>query len=212
MDRTLSVIRRRPNLVDVLVPFVYGVAGYRLRWASNFDAGVWTEILTSTNVGYRDPSINPVVLDAIPTRDRVRIVFDPATYSITDTQSFWVKLSHVSGGGAETVVSAPTLLLPESAHHGIHQVTIQGDAPNAADSSGALQLDLPRLMSDFRIHNEAADRNLFVSTEPNGPEQQFRPDASPQVSGLASTQGSLWVRGGGAPVPFSAVFTMAFPR
>lgn len=212
MDRTLSVIRRRPNLVDALVPFVYGVAGYRLKYAQNFDSAIWTTLMTSTNVGYRDPAVNPSVIDVQPTQGRVRIIFNPATYSITDTLSFWVELFHVAAGGAETQMSAPTLLLPDSAHHGIHQVTIHGNAPSAADSTGSLQLDLPRLMSDYRIHNEAADRNLFVATEQDGPEQQLRPDTFPQSSSFSSTQSSIWVRGGGAIVPFSAIFTTAFPR
>lgn len=212
MNRTLSVIRRRANIVDTLVPFVYGVAGYRLKWAANFDAAVWTTFLTATNVGYLDPVVNPVVIEAQPTSGRVRIVFDPATYSIPDTKSFWLELFHVAAGGAETQISAPSLILPDSAHHGIHQVTIHGDAPNAADSTGSLQLDLPRLMGDFRIHVETVDRNLYVATEQDGAEQQLRPDTFPQSSNFSSTQGSLWVRGGGAVVTFSAIFTTAFPK
>jgi hypothetical protein len=213
MNRTLSVTRRRPNVVDMVVPFVYGVDLYRLKGATNFD-GVFAQFLDSTNVGFLDPAINQATLEVQQTQGRVRIVFDPATYSITDTSSFWVELYHVAPGGAETQVSAPSLILPESAHHGIHQITLHGAAPNGADSSHSLQLDLPRLMSDFRIRCESAvgGNALFVATEENGAEQQLMPDTFPQYMSLLATQGSLWVRGGGGIVNFSAICTTSFPK
>jgi hypothetical protein len=213
MNRTLSVIRRRTNLVDVVVPIVAGVAFYRLKWAANFD-GAFAQFIDSTNVGFLDSSINQAVLDVQQTGGRVRIVFNPATYSIPDTKHFWMELFQVAVGGAETQVSAPSLVLPESAHHGIHQVTIHGGAPNAVDSAHALQLDLPRLMNDFRIHNEevAGGNNLYVATEQDGAEQMLSPDTFPQYTSFSSTQGSIWVRGGGGIVNFSAIFTTSFPR
>jgi len=213
MNRTLSVIRRRPNLIDCVVPFVYGVDKYRLKWNANFD-GVFAQFLDSSNVGFLDPAINQATVDVQQTQGRVRIVFNPASYAIPDQQHIWLELWHVAPGGAETQMSAPSLVLPESAHHGIHQVTIHGGAPNAATSAGSLQLDLPRLMQDFRIHSEAAGGGnyLYVATEQNGPEQELRPDTFPQYQAFYATQGSIWVRGGGGIVNFSATFTMAFPR
>lgn len=213
MIRTLSVIRRRPNLIDCVVPFVYGVDKYRLKWNANFD-GVFVQFLDSTPNGFLDPAVNQATLEVQQTQGRVRITFDPASYGIPDTQHIWLELWHVAPGGAETQISAPSLVLPESAHHGIHQVIIHGAAPNAASSAGSLQLDLPRLMQDFRIHSEApvGGNNLYVATEQNGPEQELRPDTFPQYQSLAASQGSLWVRGGGGAVNFSAIFTMSFPR
>jgi hypothetical protein len=213
MNRTLSVIRRRTNLVDVVVPIVAGVDKYRLKWNANFD-GVFAQFIDSSNVGFLDAAINQAVIEVQQTTGRVRIVFNPATYGIPDAQHFWMELWHVAPGGAETQMSAPSLVLPEGAHHGIHQVTIHGFAPNGADVTHSLQIDLPRLMSDFRIHNEAVigGNNLFVASEENGAEQQLQPDTFPQYTSFSSTQGSLWVRGGGGDVPFSAIFTMSFPR
>lgn len=213
MNRTLSVTRRRPNLVDTVVPFVYGVDKYRLKWQTNFDAA-YTQFIDTTNVGFLDPAVNQAALEVQQTQGRVRIVFNPASYSIPDTQHFWLSLWHVAPGGAETQMSAPSLVLPELAHHGIHQVTIHGGAPNGADSAHSLQLDLPRLMQDFRIHSEAAvgGNLLYVATEEGGAEQALSPDTFPQYTSILSTQGSLWVRGGGGVVNFSAIFTSSFPR
>lgn len=213
MDRTFSVIRRRPNIVDFVTPFVYGVDKYRLKWAANFDAGAWTPFIDSSNIGWRDDTINPMVIEMQQTTGMVRIVFDPANYGITDDQHFWLEFFHVDPMAAETQMSAPTLILPESAHHGIHHVTIHGDAPNAATVAGSLQIDLPRLMDDFRIHNDEAPggATLYVATEANGPEFEVQPDPG-YFGTFRATQGSIWVRGGGAVVMFSAVSTVTFPR
>jgi hypothetical protein len=211
MNRTFSVIRRRPNYVDFITSIVPSVVGYRLKWAANFD-GAFADVFTTTNVGMRDASINPAVIDVQQTQGRVRVVFDPANYSIPDDLPFWIKLYHVDNLGAETAVSAATLLLPESAHHGIPQVTLHGTAPSAPNSSGALQLDFPRLMTDFRIHNEEAATALYVSTEEGGAEQRLDKDTSPQYTNFSSTLSSIWVRGGGGTATFSAICTAAFPR
>jgi hypothetical protein len=222
MNRLFSMIRRRPNHVDIVTPFTYGVDGYRLKWASNFDSSFAT-FITSSNIGFRDDSINPNVIAAMPMGGsasnggrNIRIVFNPATYSIPDTSSFWLQFAQVTGG-SETLVGAPTLVLPDSANRGIGIVTIQGNAPSATDASGALQIDLPGLMQDFRMHNEDPVNYLYVSTEASGPETQLKPDTSSQMHTLWGVQGSLWVRGGtssgvGAVVPFSATFTRSFPR
>ncbi len=217
MNRLFSVIRRRPNYIDVVTPFVYGSDGYRLKWATNFD-GSFSTVLTSTNIGFVDPNINPNVIDAQPLGGsasnggrNVRIVFNPATYGITDTSSFWLQFVRTVGG-VEQTPGAPTLILPDSANHGVGIVTIHGNAPNAATSAGSLQIDLPRVMEDFHIHNEDGSNNLFLSTEQSGAETQLRPDTFSQFSQMRAAQGSIWVRGGGGVVAFSARMTLAFPR
>lgn len=217
MNRLFKIARRRPNLVDFYTPFVYGVDTYRLKWAANFDAA-FTAFLNSTNVGYLDPAVNQQKLDVQPlgsmtaTGGRaVRIVFDPATFSIPDTSSFWLQYVPVTGG-VEGTASAPTLILPDSANKGVGEVTIHGNAPNAGTSAGSLQLDFPFLMQNIKIHNEDGTNSLYVSTEAGGPEQKLEPDTFPQWANLLGTQGSIWVRGGGGVVAFSAVMTLAFPR
>lgn len=224
MNRLFSIIRRRPNYVDVVTPFNYNADGYRLKWAANFD-GAFTTMFTSTNVGFVDPAINPYAIDAQPmggstglagSSRNIRIVFDPATYGITDTSSFWLQFVQTVGG-VEQTPGAPTLVLPDSALKGQGIVTIHGNAASATSSAGALQLDLPFRMQNFQIHNEDGANYLYVSTEASGAEQQLRPDTFAQYSTLWGAQPSIWVRGAtptntGAPVAFSATFTLAFPR
>jgi hypothetical protein len=211
MNRSINVFRRRTNIVDMMVPVTAGVTTYRLKWAQNFD-GVFATIINAPVYGFYDTSIDRGKVDSQPsTGTSVRLTFDPATFAIPDTKSFWIQLFHLSGG-PEVAVSAPSLLLPDSAHHGVGLVTIHGTAPNGASSAASLQLDLPRLMQDFHIHNEEGATNLFVATEQDGPEQMLPPSALPQGVSWNATQGSIWVRGGGATAAFSATFTTAFPR
>lgn len=205
-SRLFSVNRRRPNIVDVYTPYVAGVDGYRLKKATNFDA-VFAAFLTAPNTGYRDPSINPNVIESQPTTGTsVRIVFNPATYAITDTTSFWMQLARVVGG-AEVLVGAPTLILPDSYLHGTGIVTIAGSAPGTV-----LQLDLPRRMEDFRITNKDGANNLLVGTEDGDPMMAIPAKMGVQTIGFRGAQGSLYVKGDGGSVAFTATFTLAFPR
>jgi hypothetical protein len=216
MNRLFKIARRRPHIVDFYTPFTYGVTGYRIKWAQNFD-GVFAAIITSTNVGFLDDNVNRNVVDTQPTTGTdVRIVFDPTTYSIDDTKAFWLQYFPVIGG-VEQTPSAPTLILPDSVLKGQGVVTIHGAAPAAATFAGSLQLDLPFLMQDFRIHNEDIANYLFVATDSSGAEQQLKPDTFPQYNTIHGSQGTLYVRGAtsagvAAAVNFSAVFTLAFPR
>lgn len=213
MKRLFKIGRRRPNIVDFYTPLTQGLdtAGFRIKWAQNFD-GSFATIINSTNVGFLDPNVNPYRVESQPTSGTdVRIVFDPASYSIDDTKSFWLQFAQVTGG-SESLVSAPTLILPDSALRGQGIVTIHGTAPSAADSTGALQIDLPFVAQNFQIHNEDGTNSLFVSTEQGGPEQKCGVATFPQYETLWGAQPSIWVRGGGGAVAFSASFTRAFPR
>ncbi len=139
-----------------------------------------------------------------------------SSLSIGDSNSFWLQVAQVVGG-TETLVSAPTLILPDSANRGQGIVTIHGNAPGASSSSGALQIDFPYVMQDIQIHLEDASNYLYVSTEQNGAEQELKPDTFPQYQTIWGSQPSIWVRGGtalgtGAIVAFSATFTLSFPR
>jgi len=208
MNRLFSVRRRRPNIVDIDTPKVYGVDGYRLKWATNFD-GVFTTILTSTNIGFLDEAVNRNVIDTQPVTDKVRMVFNPATYAIPDAISFWLMFFPVIGG-VEQTPGAATLVLPSSANHGIGDVVIAGTAPSGAP----LQLDLP-LMQDIRFVNESSgggSANLLVATEDGGPQLAILPLIGEQSLGLMGTQGTIYVQGDGANVAFSATLTLAFPR
>ncbi len=131
---------------------------------------------------------------------------------INDNLSFWLQFAQVVSG-VETLVSAPTLILPDSALKGQGNVTVAGIAPSGASSTASLQLDLPFVAQNFQITNQDAANTLYVSTEAGGAEMAVGPKLGfPGYQTIWGAQPSIWVRGGGGTVVFSATFTLAFPR
>lgn len=213
MERSLTVNRRRPGIVDTYAPKVYGVAGYRLKAAANFDSPFNT-IFTSTNVGFVGQGVDQRVLESQPINGKVRMVWNPADYGLNDSAHIWVQLFHVSGAGVETQVSAATLILPDLTqflHRGTGHVLIRGTAPSAVAGS-ALQLDLPRLMTDWRVFNESVTKQVWISFEPNGPEYVLKVnDTAPQFTSWKANAASIWIRGDGGTAPLSIHATYANP-
>ena len=217
MNRTFSVIRRRAGIVDILTPRVNGVEGYRFKSGTNFDVGAFATIFTSPKVGFIDePGVDRRVIEAQPTQGQVRMVFNPTTYGLTDSSQFWMQMWHVDGAGAETQVSASTLVLPDQTQflsRGIGHIVLRGAAPDGASVADALQLDLPRLLTDWRILNEEMATDAYISFEPNGPEFLLLKNSSvPQFSSFLAQSGSIWVRGAGAPATLSISATVSNGR
>jgi hypothetical protein len=206
--RLFSIIRRKPGLVDFVTPLVAGQEGYRLKTASNFD-GSFTTILTTTNTGYVDPTID-LRQQTVQTGNIVRMLINPTTFSLTDTAPFWLQYVPVVGG-IEGTPSGLLLVLPPT--YGTSILAISGNAPNGANQAASLRLDFPRLVTDLHIHNEHASADLVVAFDASGPEIKIQaPQKDPQFSSIHGAHASIWVRGSGAVVPFSATFTFANPK
>jgi hypothetical protein len=206
--RPVSIIRRKPNLVDLVTPIVQGQDQYKFKWASNFD-GSFTTFLTTTNTGYVDPSVDLRQQSVMP-GNNVRAIFDPATFSIPDTAPFWLQYVPVTGG-IDGTASGLLLVLPPT--YGNPVIALSGTAPSAANQAGSLRLDLPRLATDLRIQNLEASRSLMVAFDAGGPEITLKaPDTGPQFVSIQGAHASIWVRGSGGTAAFAATFTFAFPK
>jgi hypothetical protein len=208
MQRDFSVIRRRPNLLDVVIPINVKVDAYRLEWATNFDQS-YTTILTSSRFGHVDDSLRNMV-HALVDSNKVRIIFDPANYSITDSKAFWMRLVPVTGV-IDGTPSAGGMILPDGG--GYKAVIVAGSAPSGATVASSLRLDFPRLVEDLRIVNLDGTNSLFVADEIGGSEYEVKGGASSNIfSNLRGCTDSLLVRGAGGAVKFSATCTLAYPR
>lgn len=213
--RDFTVIRRRPNYLDIITPKRVNVAGYRLQAATNFDQSFTTILTASIGSGYLDPSINPSVISSVNNNDHIRIVFNPNTFTgtagITDTKQFWLRFVPVDFAGSAGTAGARGLILTDSDRIGNSRMQIAGTAPQGAAVANSLQLDLPCAAQDFYIKNEnaAAGNALYVSTTPNGAEIQVSGQETMKAfDGMVST---LYVRGSGGTAAFSASFSNYLP-
>jgi hypothetical protein len=196
MNRLFSIRRRRPHYVDLWTPKTAGVDGYRLKWGANFSSAP-TTFLTSTNVGFRDSNVNPGLVDSQPLGEQVRIVFDPTTYSIPDTTSFWLQFVPVTGG-VEGTPGAMTLVLPPNMGN-TSSIVIAGTP------TGTQQLDLP-MIRDIKMQNAAA---VSVSVESGGAVFTVPGSTTDEHSlGFLGQVSTLYVNGGA----FSLTASLLFPR
>lgn len=209
--RDFTVVRRRPNFVDLLIPKKANVQGYRLLAASNFDGTFSTLLTADISSGYLDPKVNPNLLHAVNATDRIRVVFDPASFSLTDSDHFWLKYQPIDFSGTPGTAGAPSLILPDDELRATIRVLISGTAPSAVNVASSLVLNLPYRMQDVEVRNNEASggRTLFLATSEGGAERQVAPQETALFRDGA--QGCLLVRGGGGTVSFSADFTHYLP-
>lgn len=213
--RDFTVIRRRPNYLDIITPKRVNVAGYRLQAATNFDASFTTILTAPISSGYLDPAINPTMISGINANDQIRIVFNPNTFTgtagIVDSKQFWLRFVPVDFSGSAGTAGARGLIVTDGERIGNSRMVIAGTAPQGAAVANSLQLDLPCAGQDFHIKNQEASggRALWVSIVPNGPEIQVSPQETMKAyDGMIS---SLFVRGEGGTVSFSATFSNYLP-
>lgn len=183
MKRLFSILRRRPNYVDLWAPKIAGATMYRLKWAASF-GGAPAMIIECSNAGYRDQNIDPAIVVAEAVNNGVRMVFDPASFEIPDLESFWIQLVPVIAG-AETDPGAMTLVLPPGVRHG-YAVGIVGTP------IGTQQIDLPRLR-DIRFVTSAP---IEVGIEDEGELWTIPATTTGVPYGTNGQVSSLYVKGG----------------
>lgn len=217
ITRPLTVVRRRPHLLDLLIPKNPATQGYRLQASTTFSGGFTTILTADISSGYLDPAVDRRVLQQLNNPNHIRIVFDPQTFNgvagLVDEQQFWMKFIPVDFTGAPGAASNPMLFIPEEKLRGDSVVAISGTAPSGATVANSLPLLLPFRAQDVTIRNNDAANNLFVALEAGGNEVQVGSGATTlsQIDLPVGAQGCFLVRGGGAPVNFSAVFTSFLP-
>jgi hypothetical protein len=205
--RQLSIQRRKPGLVDLLIIRTANAVAYKLRWSNNFDAAVPVNFLEVPQSGYRDPAVSDAG-DTTLYGNRVRAVFNPATFGIPDDSPWWLRVSPLNAAGAEIHTTPPLMVVaPDPSGSYLPQLSVTGVAPNVVDLAHALEFHLPRQMKHFRVQNLAS---MFVAFHPGGPEMQVPASPTPKDLSWGSTSSSIFVRGDGAAVPFSMMFAPAY--
>jgi hypothetical protein len=194
-----------------LITKTTGAQSYKLSWGANFDTASFTDFLTVPNFGFRDPAVNDASNITLY-GDRVRALFNPTTYSIPDDKFWWLKMSPLDSTGTpiSTTRGSLMMLTPDiGAGSYFPQLTITGNAPNVATLASSLEIDFPQQMRDVRIQSAAA---VYAAFDVSGPEILLQGASLPKDISRWATQSSLFIRGNGAVVPFSLVFTLAYTR
>ena len=170
MARSLSLVRRRTHLVDLTLPVRADVASYQFQAATNFD-GAYTTFDTVPAGGKASKSVQDLGIDGSSRfRGQTRFLFDPADYSLDDSKPLWIRIKQVSTAGVVGSAEAGQLVLPYSSAPD-RPVVLKGTAPQAADSSGSLEIQLPMQCRNLQFQvDPTVTANLVVSFEPGGPE------------------------------------------
>lgn len=211
MARSLSLLKRRTNLVDLSVREVAGASAYVFTAAANFD-GVHGALATVPVWGTRSRSVPEQAGTSSPSRGSTRFLFDPADYTgtnaaVVDDKPFWVKLA-VTVAGVTTAVDGTHLVLPYASAPN-RPVILQGQAPAGASVADSLELQLPRQCNDLFLQVDGAV-DLFLAFERGGPEfkvSSLQNNFTP-LSKLAPSFSQLFVRGNAAVTTFSAMMAL----
>jgi len=221
LSRPFYVVRRRPHLMDILIPKSATTKKYRLLASATF-SGTFTQIIEADIAsGYVDPAIITSgqihTLHALNNPGQIRVVFDPQTFAgtagIADSNLFWLKFQAVDFAGTPGTASNPIMVLAEEQLRGDTAITIAGTAPSGATVANSLQLDLSYRMKEIVIRNEEGSTALYVATEVGGSETKVDggSTALSQYRVAIGAQACLLVRGGGATAAFSATMTSFLP-
>lgn len=221
-NRDFSVVRRRPHLVDIVVPRRTGVQGYRFSASTNFDLSFHTILTADISCGYIDSvavragRIDPRTLGALSGK-HVRIVFDPTTFAtphaagLDDNQHIWLKFIPVDVSGVAGTPSAPVLVLPYDELNSQGRVIIKGDAPSGSTVANSLRIDLPNRMRNITVRNNSVSggATLMLASTEGGPEYEVAPQE--EIEFFEGNMFAFLVRGAGGVANFSASMTHYLP-
>ena len=216
MARSISIVRRKTDLVDLTVRRRDGITGFRFSAATNFDTA-FTAFATVPNQGIVSPSVPQaaVVSAGSQFRGLVRFVFDPADYvataaALVDSNPFFLRIESRNPDGSFNAPEAMHLVLPATPGPASNRVfNLRGTVPSGAALANSLEIQLPMQCTDFEIQNDGASI-LFIAFEPTGGEYQLSPVASVfrSFSQVRSSVSQVFLRGSGGTTTISSVWTL----
>jgi hypothetical protein len=193
-------------LIDILVPRDSRVDKVRLKTDTNPFGSFSTTVVESRH-GYLDPVVS-ALYHPIVAGENIRFVFKPATFTLSDSGSFWLKVVGVDTSNAEMSDPAP------SAATYVHPVGTSGGlggfnatAPVGVAATDAVRINLGRTVSNIQIRNLEAANSLRVSYGVIGSETVI--PAATESEGFTGSASTLYLRGVGGTAAFSVRFSLA---
>jgi hypothetical protein len=219
MPRSISVTRRRPNLIDLNIRRRAGVIGFEFGVADNFDAAFAPfQLVPNTGMQILDTSNPPrsvnVPVPGSQHRDLVRFVFDPDVYTATvpalvDNTPFFVRVRPQLADGTYGPYEAMHMVLPynPSPHRAVH---LYGVVAQAADLAHSLEIQLPMQCNDIEISNDG-NANLWISFDGNtGAEFLISPVTAifKSMEQFITSPYQMFVRGDAGATNLNAILTL----
>jgi hypothetical protein len=211
MPRSISIVRRKANLVDLTIRKRAGITGFRFGAAVNFDAA-FTTFITVPNYGLKSPSVPDVGYVGDQFRDMVRFLFDPSDYvatapALVDGAPFYLRVESRNPNGSFNPPEAMHLVLPPPVQPN-RSFLIRGTVPAGASLANSLEIQLPTQCNDFEIQNDGG-APLFVAFEPTGAEYQVIPvtTAFRSFEQFTTSVSQVFLRGAGGSTTMSSVWT-----
>lgn len=214
MTRSISVYRRKPGLVDLLVRRRTGKTGFRFSASANFDAA-FTNFAVVPNHGIKSPSVPDVHAAGVGSqfRDQTRFVFDPADYTATaaalvDTNPFFLRIEPRNPDGTFGSPEAMHLIMPPPVEPN-RAISLRGTIPSGATLANSLEIQLPGQCNDFDILNDGATI-MFAAFHPTGGEYQIDPVSTSfrAFEQFTTSISQIFLRGSGGTTTASMVFTL----
>jgi len=214
MPRSISIVRRRANLIDLRVEKRPDIIGFRFSAASNFDVA-FSAFETVPNGGLQKFAAGTVIppLPGNQHKGWVRFLFDPDEYTATvaavkDDTPFFVRLESQNPDGSFNAAEAMHLIQPynPAPHRGVQ---LFGTAPSGASLANSLEIQLPMQCNDFEISNDGA-ADLYVALERPGTEFRVQPATSifRSFEQIYTTASQIFIRGAGGTTTLNAIFTV----
>lgn len=208
MARSLSLLRRRANLVDLSLQARPGVASYQFWWAANFD-GAPALFETVPAAGKRSKTVAEFGYGDGNYRGQTRFLFNPADYSgLDDSKPLWLQIKPVSSAGVVGAAEALHLVLPYSSQPN-RPVVLQGGVPAGAGIANSLELQLPAQCWNPQVQVDGT-ADLYLAFEPGGPEYRV-PSLQNEYTTLGTTYASfsqLFLRGQGGSTVISLMASL----
>lgn len=208
MARSLSIVRRKLNLISVSVPRVDNVESYTFKYATNFDTSL-TTIQTIPAAGFASKSVVLSEVDSSYDRGRTtKFIFCPSDYSIDDTKQIFLTVAVKQLGAAVGPDSAVHLVTPYSQIPN-RNIILKGSAKSAANISGSTEIQMPQQCSNLNMQVNGTN-NVWVGFEQGGGEYRVAPQSLEflNFSQILPVFTQLFVRAESADTAFSAVFSV----
>ncbi len=208
MARSLSLYRRRTNLVDLTLRSRPGIGSYVFQRATNFD-GSFSDFETVPASGKASKSVQDLAIRGSSSfRGQTRFSFDPSDYSIDDSKPFYVRIKQVPVNGSVGSAEAMHMILPYAASPN-RPVVLNGTAAAGSTVNDSLEIQLPHQCENLQIE-VTGNTDLMVAFEPGGTE--FRVPALSvsftNLSLIAPLVTQLFIRGAGVDTTFNAIMSL----